>query len=741
MPSATVSVLKKKCRSFAIKVKVLRNKLKTKQSQTYRLKEKTSRFSTESVLRNLLKHKSSAVKTFINMQIFHKNGTKWSQAEKDLALSLHYKSPGTYKFMIQNLKFTLPSTRTIQNWLKVCNLRTGVKTNLTQKLFLKAQTMTEREKTCVVMFDELALKKMLEFNRYQDIIEGYQDLGKLGREEKLANTALVFLIRGLFHNWRIPFGYFVSAGPVNSDALQQIIVSVISALKNMSFNPKVIVCDQGSNNRKALALLGATKRNPMIDIGGEDIYSVFDTPHLLKSLRNNFMNTKLQFVVNGKYVSWRDVTETYEIDQKSMTTRTMLKITPCHLTPTNFQKMRVKYASQIFSKTVAAAIKTATLTGQLKTSTSLNTAEFIANVNDIFDSLNSRVLNERNPYRQPLSVYNRESVETLENGLKYFEDVEILENNKKRNNIYCVEGFQWTLRSVLLLWSNLKADGTKYLLTSFLNQDPLENFFSVIRNRGGYNPTPTVRQCRLAIQHNMNIRLQMAVDSGNCEIAENKALDVCEVEDGPRRQEDSSQQQEDDDATTDEGHKENTPPNSSRYCNNSSMGADLEACSNVYVAGYLLHKLRKKFSCEECSKSFEKTGNHLTDPRELFLLCKDYSHGDNIQFLKIPSQHFASLIMHLLKGFSDAFKIYKCDPDVSKNIKNYLKDSLERDFPWYTSNENPTCYIHKEFILDLLIKMKMCRHLKWETEMKNTPRQVTSKTPKPHRKISILAKT
>ncbi|CAH1099384.1 unnamed protein product [Psylliodes chrysocephalus] len=50
------------------------------------------------------------------------------------------------------------------------------------------------------------------------------------------------------------------------------------------------------------------------------------------------------------------------------------------------------------------------------------------------------------------------------------------------------------------------------------------------RNRGGYNPTPTVRQCRIAIQQNMNIRLQMAMDTGNCQISESEALDIVEVE-------------------------------------------------------------------------------------------------------------------------------------------------------------------------------------------------------------------
>ncbi|KAG8274883.1 hypothetical protein J6590_098024 [Homalodisca vitripennis] len=39
-------------------------------------------------------------------------------------------------------------------------------------------------------------------------------------------------------------------------------------------------------------------------------------------------------------------------------------------------------------------------------------------------------------------------------------------------------------------------EGCRYLLTSRLNQDPIENLFSSIRQRGGFNRNPTVRVFR-----------------------------------------------------------------------------------------------------------------------------------------------------------------------------------------------------------------------------------------------------
>lgn len=326
------------------------------------------------------------MRTFINLQMFHDKRTQWTFAEKQLALTLYYKSPGMYKFMREKLQFCLPSHRTIQKWLKVANLRTGTNTSLIKKLELKASIMTESEKMCVVLFDEIILKKQLEYNQGQDMIEGYEDLANLGRREVAANTALVFYLRGLLFNWKIPLCYFLSKGPVKGYNLEKLILHVLRKLKKIGLHPRAITCDRGSNNRNAILRLGATEELPYFTVDNSRIYTIFDVPHLLKSLRNNFSNLKLNFSVEGNPVSWKDVIDTYKIDQKSSTTKAMVKITNTHMNPNNFQRMRVKYAAQIFSHTVSSAIKTAHATSEVRNVTTPHTAKFIEDINKIFDT-------------------------------------------------------------------------------------------------------------------------------------------------------------------------------------------------------------------------------------------------------------------------------------------------------------------------------------------------------------------
>lgn len=87
----------------------------------------------------------------------------------------------------------MPSVRTIQEWLQTANLQTGVNTNVVNLLAHKVQTMTALERQVVVLMDEISLKQDLKLNESSDEIEGFQDLGHLGKSGSLANCALVFL--------------------------------------------------------------------------------------------------------------------------------------------------------------------------------------------------------------------------------------------------------------------------------------------------------------------------------------------------------------------------------------------------------------------------------------------------------------------------------------------------------------------------------------------------------------------
>lgn len=107
----------------------------------------------------------------------------------------------------------------------------------------------------------------------------------------------------------------------------------------------------------------------------EFIQFLIPTPHLFKSLRNHLKRSN--FIFECKEVSFQDLRDVYDIDKKSCTSRSLLKITDNHINPGPFQLMSCKLAMQLFSNTMSTAIIISVYTGQLKSTTAIQTANMI----------------------------------------------------------------------------------------------------------------------------------------------------------------------------------------------------------------------------------------------------------------------------------------------------------------------------------------------------------------------------
>ncbi|GFO28687.1 THAP domain-containing protein 9 [Plakobranchus ocellatus] len=148
--------------------------------------------------------------------------------------------------------------------------------------------MSSCDKVCVICFEEVSIKKSLSYDPVNDQVEGYEDLGNCGRSKNPANHALVFMVKGLYTNWKQPFAYMLSSGPVKSETLHILLQESIACLLQIGPCPKAIVCDQGSNNRAVLKKMNVTTPNPfVISNDSHKTYVFMDPPHLKKNIRNN----------------------------------------------------------------------------------------------------------------------------------------------------------------------------------------------------------------------------------------------------------------------------------------------------------------------------------------------------------------------------------------------------------------------------------------------------------------------
>lgn len=92
---------------------------------------------------------------------------------------------------------------------------------------------------------------------------------------------------------------------------------------------------------------------------------LFDYPHIFKCIRNNWLNKDLEIhfdnknkAVDRKICSWSHIEVAYEIDVFGpQQERSLPKWTKDHVYELNINKMKVKSATQIFSKQGGECIK------------------------------------------------------------------------------------------------------------------------------------------------------------------------------------------------------------------------------------------------------------------------------------------------------------------------------------------------------------------------------------------------
>ncbi len=93
----------------------------------------------------------------------------------------------------------------------------------------------------------------------------------------------------------------------------------------------------------------------------------------------------------GQYTAtWQDIVNFYDTDEE-LPIRAAPKLTDKHIWPNNFAKMKVKYATQILSHTVAASIFMYVSVGGLPSS-AMETAECISKFNSLFDCDNASTI-------------------------------------------------------------------------------------------------------------------------------------------------------------------------------------------------------------------------------------------------------------------------------------------------------------------------------------------------------------
>ncbi|GBO01349.1 Transposable element P transposase, partial [Araneus ventricosus] len=322
---------------------------------------------------------------------------------------------------------------------------------------------------------------------------------------------------------------------------------------------------------------------------------MYDPPHLLKSVRNNLKNHGIFFedkVASVKlrtcFADWSHIQKLYELDSKKKICACR-KLTKRHIEVSGLKNMNVKLAAQVLSHSVAAALNLYVGKENFDSKAS-ETAQFVYNMDKIFDSVNARS-RKHEKKEMCAATGNSGHLELWKEKLAWIEKWHI-RSSKTGRKIYaaCKIGWLITLKAFIGI-SEYLLQKIKFIITSRFSQDALENTFSSIRRRRGFRDNPDCNEFRHTIQKVIITNFLKQSSNKNCQdddayslidfscFNKKELLDIISSEDS---------------ATESEQHDED-----SLHLNTLDS---VEENVLSYISGYLAKKYLSLNDCIECEK-------------------------------------------------------------------------------------------------------------------------------------------
>lgn len=637
----------------------------------------------------------------------------WLKEEKVLAQSIYFSSPRTYNLLREKLQLNLPSVRSLQNWSPIKNVTPGINLqNISQldDIFKDENTLN---KEAVLVFDEIAIRRDLQYNITLDQIIGLADDG-VHRKKNLSKHVCFFMIRGLHKKWKYIVSYFADKN-INGEKLKELLFLNIEAITKIGLNIRAVICDQGSNNRNLFSRLRISPDKPYFLYGEKKIYCGYDVPHLIKSFRNQLI--KHDLITEDGTVSWNIIAKMYSLDIQGPT-RMCPKLNQKHIYPNSFEKMKVNLAVQILSNTCSVAIKTYVECGHFTDckDVAVTTTSFLQKINNLFDCLNSSVLITDNPYRSALQM-NNDVHKYLISIKSYIAKIK----PKSKTKAFCFDGMVLTISSFLKLAEDIWSEGSAYyILLSRLNQDPLENYFSLIRSRLITNTNPSLYELGFIVAKLMSIQvITPQIINTNCEddedemLVTNQIMELNKSNIGNELSEHSIEQS-DTSVVTNSNDDQIFLSVIPIALDEANINNTMDQYSMRYVCGYIVFKMLKKFNCDDCRAFMTKSEMLAFKESEKFLLNKNFGTSNQEFFLKSPSEELFSLVQIQVKIFDLFFqKHYE-----SRNIKSTIirlciegTNSSPTCGEWFL--ETHKCNKHRIYLLQFLITLLIRTHAKW----------------------------
>ncbi|PAA89251.1 hypothetical protein BOX15_Mlig012677g1 [Macrostomum lignano] len=421
-------------------------------------------------------------------------GMRWSKDDLTAAIRLHHKSPAAYRMLRKDWQLPLPSESALKR--RTCQFfkSPGVCSTTLMLLKQKLATGPEHQRIATLCFDGMSLSPSVRYDQHKDEVIGFDTSSSTENAQRVLKPiteAIVAVLRGVSANWKQAIAYYPVNRTLGQSGFAAAIENCLHASHDIGIRVIALVADQETTQWALLSRMVSPSapffRHP---VSLKPVYVIVDIPHCLKNLRNALMKNDVAFD-GHKLAKWQHVVDFFEAD-RSRSLRLASQLTDAHIALPLGQKMRVSIAAQVLSHSVASGMQTLVHHQEIEPS-ALQTAEFLQRVNDLFDMLNSAIVHDKG-FKRPIF---RESLAAQTNELRkaeaFLQSLRFLPKSGKpeKSTMKFKEAWRLSAASIRELSTALiDEESFDFVCTRSLTQDHVENLFSIIRGRNGFNEKP-----------------------------------------------------------------------------------------------------------------------------------------------------------------------------------------------------------------------------------------------------------
>ena len=121
--------------------------------------------------------------------------------------------------------------------------------------------MTEQERDCVLLLDEMAIKPSYEFDSRTGSVIGHCTIpGSKNKsmDDTMATHAFVLMLCGLTTRWKQVVAYYFTGDSFSAEQIKKIILEIFTKASECNFKVLNVTMDMGGGNQSVLREFGVS---------------------------------------------------------------------------------------------------------------------------------------------------------------------------------------------------------------------------------------------------------------------------------------------------------------------------------------------------------------------------------------------------------------------------------------------------------------------------------------------------